>query len=144
MRESFYRARMEVDGLFVVPAFAVDERGHLSRRNVFHVKPDDFDLPESLKDQQGNGSLQTDVGEIFRQTVQFRQQQIYLLLIQSEFLMFLGLLKVLDVLVMSAGITPCRFSSFRKTRATVKYFDLVAMAMPFLAAKYRLNSRNEF
>ena len=49
--QGFNRTRVQVDWFFVVPAFAVDERGHLPRRNVLHVKPDDFDLSEPLKDQ---------------------------------------------------------------------------------------------
>ena len=49
--QGFNRTWVQVNWFFVVPAFAVNERGHLPRRNVLHIKPDDFNLPEPLKDQ---------------------------------------------------------------------------------------------
>ena len=50
---------MEVNGFFIVPAFAANEGNLIPQVNIGNVQPDDFDLPEALKQKESDNRSQS-------------------------------------------------------------------------------------
>ena len=57
--KDFHRRGMEVNGFFIVPAFAANEGNLIPQVNIGNVQPDDFDLPEALKQKESDNRSQT-------------------------------------------------------------------------------------
>lgn len=66
------RRGVQMDRLFIIPAFAADQCGFVPQVNICDIQPDDLDLPKPLKQKESDKRSQSQILRVDGKSEQYR------------------------------------------------------------------------